>query len=403
MFATLIPPSLHLFSLCSVPCPSYSATTTARCLDDDDDSRSRLRSSSKPSPHPSCGLAPRLRSNPDQGLRCRRRPPASTRSISSRCRVRSGARARRSSLPACLSPHALKSLPPPRGTRAPADGVRRGAAAMVAVSLLVASLATLASAVKYFTEPCCSYQLGHYDKRYFKAKLDYKEYRPVLRDLIRSYLITMDAYGVETWLAHGTLLGWWWNGQIMPWDTDLDVQVSNATMNWMGTRLNRTEHVYNVTNTGPGKPDERTYMLDVNPHHVELARGNGHNIIDARWIDTTSAMFIDITSVRQRNPSKPGLFACKNHHNYQSQDLWPMRISEFEGIRARIPYNFEGILTKEYGAKCLVAEEYSGHKWNANLKEWVLQKPGEEKKAFAAAAERKKKELIRQGRLRVQS
>lgn len=209
---------------------------------------------------------------------------------------------------------------------------------------------------KYFLEPGGSLARGHYDLRFFQDEIPYDEHRFVLRDLVRSYLETMHAHGVETWLAHGTLLGWWWNGQIMPWDYDLDVQVSNATLQWMGDRLNRTEHEHNTTESGT-----KTYMLDVNPHHVDVDRGDGMNIIDARWIDTTNGMFIDITGVREREPDRPGYWSCKNVHRYASQDLWPMRVSEFEGIRARIPYNFEQILADEYGPKSLVTEEYEGY------------------------------------------
>jgi len=51
----------------------------------------------------------------------------------------------------------------------------------------------------------------------------------VLGGLIQNYLSTMMDLEVITWLAHGTLLGWYWGQKIMPWDTDLDVHVRNLT------------------------------------------------------------------------------------------------------------------------------------------------------------------------------
>lgn len=239
-------------------------------------------------------------------------------------------------------------------------------------SLLVAAVVALSTAVvasptsrfprarridrtpKYFVEPGGSLALGHYDKRYFKAEIPYGEHRDVLRQLIRSYLTTLHEHGVETWLAHGTLLGWWWNGQIMPWDYDLDVQVSNNTMSWLGDNMNRTEHTHVFGGVS------KTYLLDINPHHVDIDRGDGMNIIDARWIDMSNGMFIDITGVREREADRPGVWSCKNKHRYGSQDLWPMRVTEFEGVKARIPYNFEQILRDEYGDKSLVVEEFQG-------------------------------------------
>ncbi|CRK14844.1 hypothetical protein BN1723_010499 [Verticillium longisporum] len=86
---------------------------------------------------------------------------------------------------------------------------------------------------KYFHEPSGSLGLGHYDARFFKEELGYDEHRVALRNLIRAYLTVCSENKVETWLAHGTLLGWWWNGQVMPWDYDLDVQMSAATLDWL--------------------------------------------------------------------------------------------------------------------------------------------------------------------------
>ncbi|RAL68203.1 hypothetical protein DID88_008908 [Monilinia fructigena] len=51
-----------------------------------------------------------------------------------------------------------------------------------------------------------------------------------LSNLIQTYLATFSDIGVETWLMHGTLLGWWWNRKILPWDSDSDVQVSEDSM-----------------------------------------------------------------------------------------------------------------------------------------------------------------------------
>lgn len=213
---------------------------------------------------------------------------------------------------------------------------------------------------KYFSEPGGTLARSHYDKRFFKEEVPYDAHIFVLRDLIRSYLSTLHKHGVETWLAHGTLLGWWWNGQIMPWDYDLDVQVSNKTMVWLGNNLNRTEHEFNGTQLG-GETVVKKFMLDVNPHHVDISRGDGQNIIDARWIDMTNGMFIDLTVLRERDPKLPGVWACKNNHKYASQDLWPMRVTDFEGVKARIPYNFEKILADEYKPPALSKEEHQGY------------------------------------------
>ncbi|KAI1117496.1 hypothetical protein F5Y14DRAFT_402799 [Nemania sp. NC0429] len=117
---------------------------------------------------------------------------------------------------------------------------------------------------------------------------------------------------------------------------------------------------------------KKTYLLDVNPHYGALTRGNGANIIDARWIDTSTGVFIDITGLRERDPERdPGVWSCKNNHRYRTGDVWPLRRTEFEGAEAWIPYSFDTILADEYGPKSLVSEQWAGHRWMPELKEWV--------------------------------
>lgn len=224
---------------------------------------------------------------------------------------------------------------------------------------------------KYFNEPGGSAARGHYDARFFTEELSYNAHRVVLRNLIKSYLTTCKENNVETWLAHGTLLGWWWNGKIMPWDYDLDVQMSTSTLTWVGHNLNRTEHEYKWTDAS-GAEQTSKYILDINPHHIEKGRGDGLNIIDARWIDLANGAYVDITGLAERElPKKPGIWSCRNYHRYHTTDLFPMRQSEFEGTPAMLPYNFERILTEEYGAKSLVAMTWQGHHWDIKKKEWL--------------------------------
>ncbi|KUI62093.1 Protein MNN4 [Cytospora mali] len=225
---------------------------------------------------------------------------------------------------------------------------------------------------KYFQEAGGNEKLGHYDGRYFQGEVDYEDHRVALRHLIRSYLSVFRALGIETWLAHGTLLGWWWNGQIMPWDYDLDVQVTASTLQYLGDHYNRTMHEYRYIDEATGEEMTKVYLLDVNPHHVDRARGNGMNVIDSRWVDTSNGMFIDMTGLAEREPVKaPGIWACKNNHRYKTTDLYPMRETEFEGVPAIVPYAFDAVLTAEYGKKSLVTTSWQGHNWDPNVKEWI--------------------------------
>ncbi|RDW95304.1 hypothetical protein BP5796_01067 [Coleophoma crateriformis] len=225
---------------------------------------------------------------------------------------------------------------------------------------------------KYFKEPGGDDALGHYDNRYYTGnQVGYDEHRNSLRYLIRAYLTVFREHNIETWIAHGTLLGWWWNGKIMPWDPDLDVQVSASTLVWLGKNMNMTFHDY-VGRSPSGEEVHRRYLLDINPYSVERVRGDGMNVIDARFIDTSNGMFIDITGLSETNPgSQPGVWSCKNYHRYRTRDLYPMRETVFEGVPATVPYSFDKILIEEYSQKALTTTSFHGHKWIAEKKEWV--------------------------------
>lgn len=214
---------------------------------------------------------------------------------------------------------------------------------------------------KYFHEAGGTLELVHYDARYFKGAVPYAAHRVALTNLIQSYLSTFSSLDLETWIAHGTLLGWFWNQQILPWDHDVDVQVSGKTMEVLAAKHNQSRHTWTYTDDATGEEATAEYLLDVNPFAVKVDRGRGQNTIDARWIDVATGMYVDITGLVERDPKKaPGVFSCKNHHGYRQEELYPMRVSEFEGVPALVPWEYEKILVGEYGEKSLVVTEFHG-------------------------------------------
>jgi hypothetical protein len=175
--------------------------------------------------------------------------------------------------------------------------------------------------------------------------------------MIRAYLRFFRDNGIETWIAHGTLLGWWWNGKKLPWDQDIDTQVSDKTLTYLATYMNYTTYKY----TDEEYDISREYLLDINPYYIERDRGDGMNIIDARWIDIRNGLYIDITGLSETQPDiYPGIWSCKNYHHYLTKDLYPMRESIFEGVPAKIPYAYDKILIDEYAEKALTLTEYEG-------------------------------------------
>ncbi|KAL4964490.1 putative mannosylphosphate transferase (Mnn4) [Aspergillus stella-maris] len=220
---------------------------------------------------------------------------------------------------------------------------------------------------KYYQEPGNDEIHAHYDSRFFKNPVPKEQRSQVLTHIIHSYFEFFNDHKLETWLAHGTLLGWWWNGRIMPWDWDIDTQVSETTLFRLADEFNGTEYHYNTTN-----PDvEHSYLLDINPWARQRDRGMGLNIIDARWIDMKTGLYIDITGLSRLNELKPNEFGCKNNHNYLVNDIYPLRSTFFEGVAAKVPFRFESVLKDEYHEKALKETKYNHYTWDPALEEWI--------------------------------
>lgn len=98
---------------------------------------------------------------------------------------------------------------------------------------IVAILVSAGDENKYFHEPAKDDLHRHYDTRFFQDIVSDEERQLTLTALIRAYLLLFNKFQLETWigecfssylnvdteadLAHGTLLGWFWNGKILPW------------------------------------------------------------------------------------------------------------------------------------------------------------------------------------------
>ncbi|CZR55726.1 related to mannosylphosphorylation protein MNN4, partial [Phialocephala subalpina] len=200
--------------------------------------------------------------------------------------------------------------------------------------------------------------VSHSDSRFAPAKaLSIDEIRRTLTLLLRSYINTMDILEIETWIAHGTLLGWYWGRKIFPWDTDIDVQVSAETLVSLAN--------YNMTRFGF---EGEEYLLDVNPYFLFISTDDMANKIDARWIDVRSGKYIDITAVH-RHPISNILF-CKDGHRYTDREIYPLQMSDFEGINIKIPSETETILSEEYKKKALANKNHHWYNFVDKSQSW---------------------------------
>lgn len=200
-----------------------------------------------------------------------------------------------------------------------------------------------------------------------------KYQRSNLTALIQAYLTTMQSIGVETWLMHGSLLGWWWNRRVLAWDDDIDTMVSEPALAFMAHFYNLSMHHFELSETG----EKRQFMLEVNPHWTNGSTTDHLNTIDARFIDTTTGLFVDITTLRKDRERDPdgskGLMMVKDKHRFQAKDIYPLRQSVFEDRPVRIPYAYAELLTKKYGSVSLTRDGDINKmfKFNREKQDWV--------------------------------
>ncbi|KAF2859010.1 hypothetical protein K470DRAFT_282923 [Piedraia hortae CBS 480.64] len=209
----------------------------------------------------------------------------------------------------------------------------------------------------------------HYDGRFADRTLDDKARISTLTALVQTYLSTMNDIGVETWIMHGSLLGWFWNKKIMPWDTDIDVMISEKSIHHLADYYNMTVHHFWMPTLNKGCD----YLLEVNPHFA-IEAADKDNKIDARWIDTDSGLFIDITSIRRNSTADhiddQGLMVAKDTHQYYYDEIYPLRETMFESFPAKVPYAYADILVDEYGPGALANIQIQSHVYNLLNGRW---------------------------------
>jgi hypothetical protein len=311
---------------------------------------------------------------------------------------------------------------------------------------------TESAPTKYFHESTFN---KHYDGRFASSEVPLQERMWHLKLMLKAYTETMERIGVKTWIMHGCLLGWFWNGGLMPWDKDLDFLVEEDGIAELGNWWNMTVHHFSwedlgldqqeVTLTQPlseigregaGEEEDmdeilrqerratseeeirksgKKYLLEINPNYINTSTTDTFNHIDARWIDVSNGLYIDITTVHEapthpsfssspnsdaddeqevqtytqhppiHGPSEdsdddPTILYVKDTHAYLSTQLFPLRRSTLEGIPIHIPFAYESLLLEEYGPDALVENWYNGYAFSKSGRgkgEWIKTPPEE--------------------------
>lgn len=230
----------------------------------------------------------------------------------------------------------------------------------------------------------------HYDWRYFNGALNYEKphwnqqemtHRTniILDRLLRNWQRFSIEKGIITWIMHGPLLSWYWNGLMFPYDNDLDIQMPIDELVNLAKNYNQTLVVENPSE-GYGK-----YLIEVNSYMHNRGVSDQQNHIDARFIDVDSGIYIDITALSNSNAKPPREYEVKNlvdlgqdklifndrrKHFYNLDQIGPLKFSMMTGIPVLVPHEISNRLTFEY-SKGLSSFEFSGWFFIKKLNLWV--------------------------------
>lgn len=214
---------------------------------------------------------------------------------------------------------------------------------------------------------------------FFRRYIGDRERQSVLHHMIRAWFQFAEAAEIPSWINYGSMLGWAHNGVNMPWDTDIDVQMSIVHLDKLGREYNKSI-IFENPRYGNAK-----YLLEIAPTYIR--QGNGKNFIDARFIDINSGLYIDISALSHSGATPPDdlfdglsqkeeykslLVHCKNWNWLTLDELLPIRHTYFEGADAYIPNNVSRILTRKYGKESFTTKtRVANYNYQRDISLWV--------------------------------
>ncbi|KAG2732248.1 hypothetical protein G9P44_004665 [Scheffersomyces stipitis] len=210
---------------------------------------------------------------------------------------------------------------------------------------------------------------------FFKRFIGDRERQSIIHHMIRAWFQFAETTGYASWINHGSLLGWIYNGVNMPWDTDVDIQMPIAQIDKLG-RYHNNSLILENARYGNGK-----YYLLVAPTYLKY--GNGRNFVDARFIDINSGLYIDISAVQYTDQLPPNTeqsdgqdsdqlwVHCKNWNWNSLDEILPLRHTYFEGGSAYIPKKVTQIISNKYGSDSLSDYTFHHHNYQTDIEMWV--------------------------------
>lgn len=192
----------------------------------------------------------------------------------------------------------------------------------------------------------------HLDARFYKKNMSQTEIKKELKRILNVFAKLSIENDIKPIIFHGSLIGYYFNKQILPWDNDIDIKLVGSSIDNM-KKLDRYQ--------------TKDILIEVNPNCISRSTLDYENLMDARVISKTNGAFIDITFL---TPTKDkNIIACKFAHYIHIKDLMPLKKTTFEGATVYVPNNIEKILVNNYGQNVLTPSNLDG--WKFKDGKWV--------------------------------
>ena len=238
---------------------------------------------------------------------------------------------------------------------------------------------------------------SNYDWRFFTGIINKTPQLQLANGrLLKAFLKLTNRYGIKSWVSHGSLLGWYWNGLRLPWEPDVSIQLPIRDFHRL-TRLFNQSIVVDFGNDLDKETRFGRYFLDSASLLSQRTKGNTNNIIDARFIDIDTGVKIDITALAVSDTLAPSryyeqsavghdtlksmtplnrnnmlqLYNCRKEQFIAMNQLDPLRLSMVQGEYGYIPYGFDLIMQNEYNTKGKVSTFTNNYVYLPKLRMWT--------------------------------
>ena len=238
---------------------------------------------------------------------------------------------------------------------------------------------------------------SHLDLQYGKQSNNLNTHAE-LKNILKEFTKICVSKDIKPIVMHGSLIGWYFNRKILPWDNDIDIVL-------MGKSINNFKKIDNFENDD--------VIIKVNPNSEN--RGlDQNNKIDGRIISKKNGVFIDITFLYQslddnfkknifrylsisketKNPYMKANYEnklkymvksisvtddyqytnfvnCKSPHYYDIKHILPLKKETFEDCEIFVPSNVKECLYQEYGHQ-VFKPTFKNWKYSSQKEEWNI-------------------------------